>query len=89
MVETEVGLIDDETAETEVDFRPPRGTNQMPDDRPIITRAIGAEAGKRDPGQTKRFRPLGKAKPKRPRFELAIPRTPGSRRMPPGAGAQP
>ena len=36
VVETEVGPVDDETAETEVDFRPPRGTNRMPDDSPII-----------------------------------------------------
>ena len=36
VVRTEV-LAGDETAETEVEFRPPRGTNRMPDDRPIIT----------------------------------------------------
>ena len=30
-------LAGDETAETEVEFRPPRGTNRMPDNRPIIT----------------------------------------------------
>ena len=29
VVETEVGRVDDETAETEVDCRPPRGTNRM------------------------------------------------------------
>ena len=83
VVETEVGPVDDETAETEVDFRPPRGTNWMLDDRPIITGAIGAEADRHDPGQTTRFGSLGGAKPKRPRFELPIPRTPGPRRMPP------
>ena len=89
MVDTEVGPVDDETAETKVDFSPPRGTSRMPDDRPIITGAIGAEADKRDPGLTSRFGSLGGAKPKRPRFELPIPRTPGPRRMPPGAGTQP
>ena len=89
VVETEVGPVDDETAETEVEFRPPRGTSRMPDDRSIITGTVGAEADKRDPGQTNRFGPLGGAKPKRPRFELPIPRTLGPRRMPPGAGGQP
>ena len=80
--------VDDKTAATEVDFRPPRGTNQMPDDRPIITGAIGAEVDKHDLGQTSRFGSLGGAKPKRPRFELQIPRTPGPHRMPPGAGTR-
>ena len=42
VVETEVGPGDDKTAETEVDFCLPRGTNRMPDDRPIITEALGA-----------------------------------------------
>ena len=37
VVETEVGPVDDGTAETEVDFRPPRGSNRVPEDRPIIT----------------------------------------------------
>ena len=88
MVETEVGPVDDETAETEVDFRPPRGTNQMLDDRPIITGAAGAEADKRDLGQTSRFGSLGGAKPKQPRFELPSSQTPGPLRIPPGAGTQ-
>ena len=86
VVETEVGPVDDETAETEVDFRPPRGTSWMPDDRPIITGAVGAEADNCDPGQTNRFGPLGGAKPKRPRFELPIPRTLGLVRQSPGTG---
>ena len=30
VVETEVGPVDDETAETEMDFRPPRGSDWMP-----------------------------------------------------------
>ena len=58
VVETKVGPVDDETAETEVDFRPSCGTNRMPDDRPIITGAVGVEADKRDPRQTNRFGPL-------------------------------
>ena len=93
MVEAEVGPVDYETMETEVDFRPPRGSDpgpdQMPKDMPIVTGAIGAEADKHDPGQTPRLEPLGGAKPKRPRYELPIPRTPGPRRPPPGAGTQP
>ena len=39
VVRTEVRA-GDETAETKVEFRPPRGTNLMPDDRPIITGAM-------------------------------------------------
>ena len=49
-VRTEV-LVNDETTETEVDFRPPRETNLIPDDRPIITGAVRAEVDKRDPRQ--------------------------------------
>ena len=80
VVETEVGPVDDEIAETEVDFRPPR------DNRPIITGAVGADADKRDPAQTNRFESLSRAKRKRARFELLILRTPGPCRMPSGAG---
>ena len=53
----------------------PRGTNQMPDERPIIMGAIGAEADERDPGQTNRFGSLGGAKLKWLKFELPIPQT--------------
>ena len=63
VVITEV-LVRDETAETEVDFRPPRGNNLMPDDRPIITEAVGADSAKCAPGQTNRFGSLGRAKAK-------------------------
>ena len=38
--------------ETEVEFRPPRGINRMPDDRPITMGAVGAEADQCDLGQT-------------------------------------
>ena len=87
MVRTEV-LAGDETAGTEVEFRPSRGTNRLPDDLPIIMGAVGAEVDKGDPGQTNRFGPPGGAKPKRPRFELPFPRTPGPHRIPPGTGVQ-
>ena len=93
MVETEVVPVDDKTAEIEVEFRPPRGSDpgpyQMPKDIPVITGAIGAEADMHDPGQTRRLGPLGGAKPKRPRFELPIQQTPGLLRLLPGAGTQP
>ena len=89
MVDTEVGPVDDETAETEVDFRPSRGSDRVPEDRPIITGAVAAEADERDPGRTRLLRSLGGAKPKRPRDGLPIPRTPGPRKPPPGAGTQP
>ena len=93
VVETEVGPVDDETAETEVDFHLPRGSDtgpdQMPKDMPIVTGAVRAEADTRDPGQTCRLRPLSGAKLKRPRYELPIQRTSGPRRLPPGAGTQP
>ena len=48
--EEEDGVVDNKTAETELDFPPPRGTEWTPDNKPIITAAIGAEADKRDPG---------------------------------------
>ena len=89
VVGTEVGPESNENVETEVEFRPPRGTNRMPDERPIITGAVGEEAGEHDPGQTNLFGCLGGAKPKRPKFEVPIPRTPGPCRMPPGTGKQP
>ena len=48
MVETEDGLVDDGTAETEVKFRLPRGSDPgpegVPKDIPIVTGAVGAEA---------------------------------------------
>ena len=61
----------------------------MPEDRPIITGAIGAEADKRDTGHTRPIGSLGGAKPKWPRYELPIPQTLGHRKLPPGAGTQP
>ena len=39
VVETEIGSDNDKTAETEVDLRPPRGSDRVPEDRPIITGA--------------------------------------------------
>ena len=93
LVETEVVPVDDETTETEVEFRQPRATDpvldQMPKDIPVVTGAVGAEADTSDPGQTRRLGPLSGAKPKRPRFELPIQQTPGSRRPPPDTGTQP
>ena len=67
---TEVGPVGDENVETEVEFRPPRETNRMSEERPIITGVVGTETDERDPGQTNRFGSLGGAKPKRPKFEL-------------------
>ena len=93
VVGTEVVLVDDETAETEVEFCQPRGSDpgpdRMPEDIPVVTGAVGAEVDMRDPGQTGRLGPLSGAKPKRPRFELPIRQTPGPCRSPPGAGTQP
>ena len=94
MVETEVVPVDDETTETEVEFRRPRGSDPGPDWMPkyipVITGAVGAEADTHDPGQTRRrLGPLSGAKPKRPRFELPIQQIPGPRRLPPDVGTQP
>ena len=76
VVETEVGPVNEETAETEVDFRLPRGadmeTNQLPKDIPIVPGAVGPEVFTPDPGQQRRLGPLSGAKPKRLRFELQI-----------------
>ena len=47
----------DETAETEVDDRPPRGCDRIPEDEPFVAGAIGAEADKTVPGQKRRFGP--------------------------------
>ena len=59
LVGTEVVPVDDETAETEVEFRQPCGSepgpDQMPKDIPVVTGAIGAETDMRDPGQTCRL----------------------------------
>ena len=59
VVETVIGPDDDETAETEADFRQPRGSDRVPEDRPIITGAVGAEPDERDPGQICRLGSLG------------------------------
>ena len=47
----EVGLVGDENVETEVEFRPPRGTNRMSEGRPIITGVVGTETDERDLGR--------------------------------------
>ena len=83
---TEVKPVGDENVETEVEFRPPHGTNRMSEERPIIMGVVGAETYKQDSGQTNRFRFLGGAKLKRPEFELPNPQTPGTCRTPPGTG---
>ena len=87
MVETEVVLVDDETAEIEVEFRLPRGsdpgTDRMPKDIPVVTGAVGTEADTHDLEQTRRLGPLSGAKRKRPRFELPIQQTLGPHRPPP------
>ena len=47
LVGTEVVPVDEETAETEVEFRRPRGSepgpDRMPKDIPVVTRAAGVE----------------------------------------------
>ena len=93
MVETEDGPVDDGTAETEVNFRLPCGSDPGPEgvqkDIPIVTGAVGVEADTPDPGQPRRLGHLGGAKPKRPTFELPTAPTPGTARSLPGAGTQP
>ena len=52
--ETEDGPVDDEAAETDVNFHMLRGSDpgpdQMPKDIPVVTGAVGAEADTLDPG---------------------------------------
>ena len=86
---TEVGPVGNENVDTEVEFRLPRGTNRMSEERPIITGVVGAETDERDPGQTNQFGSFDGTKPKRPKFELTNSRIPGPCRMPPGTGEQP
>ena len=45
--ETEVGPASNGNGDTEVEFRPPRGTNRMPEERLIIMGAVGEEADER------------------------------------------
>ena len=75
-----------------MEFRLPRGSDpgpdQMPKDIPVVKGAVGAEADTRDPGQTRQLRPLSRAKPKRPKFELPIRKTPAPRRPLPVVGTQ-
>ena len=93
VVVTGDGPVDDGTAETEVNFRLPRGSYPGPDrvpmDMPIAMGAVGAEAVTPDPGQTRRLGPLIWTKPKRHKYELPIQPTPGPGRLVPGAGIQP
>ena len=62
VVETEDGPVDVATAETEVNFRLPRwsdpGPELIPNDIPIVTGAVGAEANTPDLGQPRRLGPL-------------------------------
>ena len=93
MVETEDGQVHDGTAETEVNFRLPCGSDPRPElvlkDIPIVPGAVGVEADTTDPGQPRRLGPLGGAKPKRCTYELPTQRTPGPGRSLPGTGTQP
>ena len=93
MVGTGDGPVDDGTAETEVNFRLPRGSDPGPDrvpkHIPIVTGAVGAETVTPDPAQTRRLGPMGGAKPKRPKYELSIRPTPGPGRLVSGSGIQP
>ena len=47
VVGTEVGPASNGNGDTEVEFRPPRGTNRMPEERLIIMGAVGEEADER------------------------------------------
>ena len=79
VVETAVDPVDDGTAETEVNFRLPRGSDSGQDrvlkDVPIIMGAIGVEADTLDLGQKRRLGPLSGARPKLPAYELPIQQT--------------
>ena len=93
VVETEDGQVDDGTAETEVNFRLPRGSDPgpelIPKDIPIVPGAVGAEADTPDLGQQRRLGPPGGAKPKGCRYELPTQQTPGPGRSLPSTGTQP
>ena len=93
VVETEDGQVDNGTAETEVNFRLPRGSDPgpklVPKDIPIVPGAVGTEADTPDPRQPRRHRPLGGAKPKRCTYELLTEKTTGPGRSLPGTGTQP
>ena len=58
---TDVVPVDDETAETEVEFRWPRGSepglDRMLKDKPVVTGAVGADTDMRGPGHTRRLGP--------------------------------
>ena len=60
VVETEDGMVDDGTVETEVNFRLPRGSDPGPEGVPkyipFVTGAVGAEADTPDLGQPLRLR---------------------------------
>ena len=75
---TEVDPVDDETTQTEVEFRQPHGSepDRMPKYIPVVMGAVGAEADTRKPGQTCRLGPLSGAKPKLLRFGLPIQQIP-------------
>ena len=59
VVETEDCQVDNGTAETEVNFRLPRGSDPglelVPKDIPIVPGAVVAEADTPDPGQPRRL----------------------------------
>ena len=84
LVETKVVPVDNESAETEVEFCRPRGSepgpDRMPKDIPVVTGTIRAEADTRNPGQTYRLPPPPRAGPV---FELQNQQTSGSLRPPP------
>ena len=63
--------------------------DQIPKDIPIPPGAVGLDVVIPNLEEQHRLEPPGGAKPKRPRYGLPIPRTPGPRRQLSGAGAQP
>ena len=93
VVETEGGPVDDGTAETEVNFRLPRGSDPgpegVPKDIPFITGAFGAEADTPDPGEPRRLGPLAGRNRNGPRLTCRPPTYSAPSRPLPGAGTQP
>ena len=84
MVETEGVPVDDETAETEMEFHLPRGSDPGPDRMPKKIPVITP-----DPGQQHRLGPLSGAKPFQSSFKAPTLLALGLGSPPPKAGTQP
>ena len=90
---TEDGRFDDETRESEVIIRLPRGSDPAPElvlrAPPMDPVAVSADPDTPDPGHNSRFGPLNAAKSKQFMYEMPNLPTPGHRRPPLSAGTQP